>query len=131
MTTIPELHVGRGQEAGPLTVFPVWMDAEPLDDLVTGAAAKVEVRELPDGATLTGAARCIGEEFGLAEADLTLSSLIARSNFTLKPGTAVTAQARAVLAPRTPEPVRGSCEVPARMRRAARTLPFRLARCCD
>ena len=52
---------------------------------------------LPFGA---GAARCIGENFGLAEATLILSSIAARWNFTLEAGVTVSARARAVLAPR-------------------------------
>src|SRR6202000_533736 len=41
---------------------------------------------LPFGA---GATRCIGEEFGLAEATLMLSSIAARWDFTPEPGAAV------------------------------------------
>jgi pentalenene oxygenase len=52
---------------------------------------------LPFGA---GAARCIGEDFALAEATLILSSLAARWNFTLEAVVTVSAQARAVLAPK-------------------------------
>jgi cytochrome P450 len=52
---------------------------------------------LPFGA---GATRCIGEEFGLAEASLILSSIVARWNFTLEAGAPVSPQARAVLAPK-------------------------------
>jgi cytochrome P450 len=52
---------------------------------------------LPFGA---GATRCIGEEFGLAEATLILSSITARWNFTLEAGVTVAPQARAVLAPK-------------------------------
>jgi cytochrome P450 len=48
----------------------------------------------------TGAARCIGEEFGLAEATLILSSVCARWKLALKPGVTVSPQARAVLTPR-------------------------------
>jgi cytochrome P450 len=51
---------------------------------------------LPFGA---GAARCIGEEFGLAEATLILSSIAARWTLTLQSGVTVSPQARAVLAP--------------------------------
>ena len=53
---------------------------------------------LPFGA---GAARCIGEDFGLAEATLILSSIAARWNFKLEAGATVSAQARAVLAPKS------------------------------
>jgi pentalenene oxygenase len=52
---------------------------------------------LPFGA---GATRCIGENFGLAEATLILSSIAARWNFTVEPGVTVSAQVRAVLAPK-------------------------------
>ena len=52
---------------------------------------------LPFGA---GATRCIGEEFGLAEATLILASLAARWTLTPEPGTTVSPAARAVLVPR-------------------------------
>lgn len=42
---IPELHVGRGQQAGPLTVFPVWTGAPAISRLVMGLAAEVSVAE--------------------------------------------------------------------------------------
>jgi hypothetical protein len=42
---IPELHVGRGQQAGPLTVFPVWTGAPAIPGLVIGLAAEVAVAE--------------------------------------------------------------------------------------
>ncbi|HUN33133.1 MAG TPA: cytochrome P450 [Trebonia sp.] len=48
----------------------------------------------------TGAAKCIGEEFGLVEATLILASIAGRWNFGLKPGVTVPARARAVLAPK-------------------------------
>jgi hypothetical protein len=50
MITIPDLHVGHGAAAGPVTVFPVWADAAPLRGVTTGTAARVDVSELPDGA---------------------------------------------------------------------------------
>ena len=50
MITIPDLHVGHGAAAGPLTVFPVWADAVPLRGVTTGTAARVDVSELPDSA---------------------------------------------------------------------------------
>jgi hypothetical protein len=50
MITIPDLHVGHGAAAGPVTVFPVWADAVPLRGVTTGTAARVDVSELPDGA---------------------------------------------------------------------------------
>ena len=43
--TIPELHVGRGFQVGPLTVFPVWASAPAMPGLVTGTAADIEVAE--------------------------------------------------------------------------------------
>jgi cytochrome P450 len=52
---------------------------------------------LPFGA---GATRCIGEEFGLAEATLILASMAARWNLTPQAGTTVSPAARAVLVPR-------------------------------
>ena len=42
---IPELHVGRGQQVGPLTVFPVWTGAPAIAGLVMGLAAEVSVAE--------------------------------------------------------------------------------------
>jgi cytochrome P450 len=51
---------------------------------------------LPFGA---GATRCIGEEFGLAEATLILATTAARWNLTPDPGTPVSPAARAVLVP--------------------------------
>jgi cytochrome P450 len=53
---------------------------------------------LPFGA---GATRCIGEEFGLAEATLILATTAARWNLIPDPGTPVSPAARAVLVPRT------------------------------
>jgi cytochrome P450 len=52
---------------------------------------------LPFGA---GATRCIGEEFGLAEATLILATTAARWNLIPDPGTRVSPAARAVLVPR-------------------------------
>jgi cytochrome P450 len=52
---------------------------------------------LPFGA---GATRCIGEEFGLAEATLILASTAARWTLTPDPSTSVSPAARAVLIPR-------------------------------
>ena len=53
---------------------------------------------LPFGA---GTTRCIGEEFGLAEATLILASMAARWTLTPKAGTTVSPAARAVLVPRS------------------------------
>ena len=63
---------------------------------------------LPFGA---GATRCIGEEFGLAEATLILATTAARWTLTPDPGTPVSPAARAVLVPRT-FPVRLSARPP-------------------
>jgi len=52
---------------------------------------------LPFGA---GATRCIGEEFGLAEATLILATTAARWTLSPDPRTPVTPAARAVLVPR-------------------------------
>jgi cytochrome P450 len=52
---------------------------------------------LPFGA---GATKCIGEEFGLAEATLILASITARWNLSPETGTTVSPAARAVLVPR-------------------------------
>ena len=43
--TIPELHVGRGVQVGPLTVFPVWTSTPSMTGLVTGTDATIEVAE--------------------------------------------------------------------------------------
>jgi cytochrome P450 len=48
----------------------------------------------------TGATRCIGEDFGLAEATLIVSSIAARWDFTLEAGATVSPQTRLVLAPK-------------------------------
>ena len=50
MTTIPDLHVGRGITLGQITVFPVWTDADALRDVATGTAARIDVTELRGGA---------------------------------------------------------------------------------
>lgn len=42
---LPELHVGRGKQVGPLTVFPVWASTPGPDGLVSGTAAQVQVTE--------------------------------------------------------------------------------------
>src|SRR5215472_7020856 len=52
MITIPDLHVGHGITLGPVTMFPVWADAAPLRNVVTGTAARVGVTELPNGAAV-------------------------------------------------------------------------------
>ena len=58
MITIPDLHVGHGAAAGPVTVFPVWADAAPLRGVTTGTAARVGVSELPDGADVQRLSVC-------------------------------------------------------------------------
>jgi cytochrome P450 len=60
-------------------------------------AAEHRASYLPFGA---GATRCIGEEFGLAEASLILATTAARWTLSLVPGTAFSPAARAVLVPR-------------------------------
>ena len=42
---MPQLHVGRGAQVGPLTVFPVWASTPGPVGLVTGRAARVRVAE--------------------------------------------------------------------------------------
>ncbi len=64
--------------------------------LATGDGAPRRGSFLPFGA---GAAKCIGEDFGLAEAVLIVSSVAALWDFTPKPGTTVSARPRSVLAP--------------------------------
>ena len=58
-----------------------------------------QVSELIDGCRQAGATRCIGEEFGLAEATLILASMAARWNLAPEAGTTVSPAARAVLVP--------------------------------
>ena len=50
---MPELHVGRGTQAGPLTVFPVWASVPAVDGLAMGVAAQVTVAER-DGSPVVG-----------------------------------------------------------------------------
>ena len=64
--------------------------------LATGDAAPRRGSFLPFGA---GAAKCIGEDFGLTEAVLIVSSVAASWDLTAKPGTTVSARPRSVLAP--------------------------------
>jgi hypothetical protein len=42
---VPELHVGRGTQAGPLTVFPIWSSAPELASVAMGLSSHVEVTE--------------------------------------------------------------------------------------
>ncbi len=103
---------GRAIPAGSMLIFspyvlhrradlfpaPDHFDPERWRDRDTGRATAHRTAFLPFGA---GAARCIGEDFGLAEATLILGSVAARWNFTPKAGVTVSAQARAVLAPKS------------------------------
>jgi cytochrome P450 len=102
---------GRVIPAGSMLIFSPYIlhrraDAFPAPDrfdpdrwLALGHGRGGPHREsfLPFG---TGATRCIGEDFGLAEAMLILSTLCARWNFTLQPGAPVSPQPRLVLAPK-------------------------------
>lgn len=63
-----------------------------------GVAASRRSSFLPFGA---GATKCIGEEFGLAEATLALATISARWKLIPEPGHTVSPAARAVLVPRT------------------------------
>ena len=74
-------------------------------------APELRASYLPFGA---GATRCIGEEFGLAEATLIVASIAARWTLTPEPGTTVAPAARAVLVPRA-FPVRLSARPPLRL----------------
>ncbi|HYZ54886.1 MAG TPA: cytochrome P450 [Streptosporangiaceae bacterium] len=62
-----------------------------------GAAAAHRASFLPFGA---GATKCIGEEFGFAEATLVLASIVARWDLYPEAGTTVSPAARAVLVPK-------------------------------
>jgi hypothetical protein len=42
---VPELHVGRGTQAGPLTVFPVWSSDPEVTSVAMGLSSHVEVTE--------------------------------------------------------------------------------------
>lgn len=42
----PTLHVGRAVLAGPVTLFPIWAEVNPVRGLLTGADASVDITEL-------------------------------------------------------------------------------------
>jgi hypothetical protein len=42
---VPELHVGRGTQVGPLTVFPIWSGEPELASVAMGLSSHVEVTE--------------------------------------------------------------------------------------
>ena len=42
---IPELHVGRGTQVGPLTVFPVWSSEPEVTSVSMGVGAQIEAVE--------------------------------------------------------------------------------------
>jgi pentalenene oxygenase len=79
-------------------LFPQPQSFDPDRWLTTerGAAAARRGAFLPFG---TGATKCIGEDFALAEAVLILSSVAACWDLTPKPGTSVSARPRSVLTP--------------------------------
>ena len=100
---------GRTLPAGSLVIFSPYIlhrlpglhpDPDRFDParwLAADATAANRGSFLPFGA---GATRCIGEEFGLAEATLILASITARWNLALEPGTTVSPAARSVLVPK-------------------------------
>lgn len=47
LTSIPHIHVGRPARLGPVTYFPLWIDAPVTDEVATGAAALIDVAEMP------------------------------------------------------------------------------------
>jgi cytochrome P450 len=105
--TAPVTLAGRTLPAGSIVVFSPYVlhrrpdlfpDPHRFDPArwLTPAPA-YRTSYLPFGA---GATRCIGEEFGLAEATLILASIAARWTLTPEPGTNVSPAARAVLVPR-------------------------------
>ncbi len=97
---------GRTLPAGSMVVFSPYVlhrrpDAYPephrFDPGRWLAPAAHRATFLPFGA---GATKCIGEEFGLAEATLVLASITARWNLSPEAGARVSPAARAVLVPR-------------------------------
>ena len=106
--TGPVTLAGRNLPAGSIVVFSPYVlhrrpgldpDARRFDPARwLTPAPELRTSYLPFGA---GATRCIGEEFGLAEATLILASTAARWSLTPEPGTTVSPAARAVLVPRT------------------------------
>jgi cytochrome P450 len=105
--TRPVTLAGRTLPAGSIVIFSPYVlhrrpDLYPEphrfdpDRWLTPAPAQ-KASYLPFGA---GATRCLGEEFGLAEATLILASMAARWDLTPEPGTTVAPAARAVLVPK-------------------------------
>lgn len=119
--TVPVTLAGRTLPVGSIVVFSpyilhrrpdVYPDPGRFDPARWLAPApELRASYLPFGA---GATRCIGEEFGLAEATLIVASIAARWTLTPEPGTAVSPAARAVLVPRA-FPVRLSARPPLRL----------------
>src|SRR6266487_2062382 len=105
--TRPVTLAGRTLPAGSMVVFSPYIlhrraDQYPQPTRFDPArwltpAPEHRASYLPFG---VGATRCIGEEFGLAEATLILATTAARWNLSPDPGTPVSPAARAVLVPR-------------------------------
>jgi pentalenene oxygenase len=105
--TLPVTLAGRTLPPGSMVVFSPYIlhrraDQYPQPTRFDPArwltpAPEHRASYLPFGA---GATRCIGEEFGLAEATLILATTAARWNLSPDPGTPVSPAARAVLVPR-------------------------------
>ena len=116
--TGPVTLAGRTLPAGSIVVFSPYVlhrrpdlypDPHRFDpDRWLTPAPELRASYLPFGA---GATRCIGEEFGLAEATLIVASIAARWTLTPEPGSTVAPAARAVLVPRT-LPVRLAARAP-------------------
>jgi len=57
MITMPTLHLGRGTQAGPLTIFPIWTEApvmthRPYTTTLRGSGAVTELPDHPEVSTL-------------------------------------------------------------------------------
>ena len=93
---IPELHVGRGTQAGPLTVFPVWSSEPELTGVAMGVDAQVEVNER-EGSPVVG--ELIVKNLGTTTALLVEGELLEggwqhralRHDLILKPGSTMIA----------------------------------------
>ncbi len=93
---IPELHVGRGTQAGPLTVFPVWSSEPELTSVAMGVGAQVEVNER-EGSPVVG--ELIVKNLGTTTALLVEGELLEggwqhralRHDLILKPGSTMVA----------------------------------------
>ena len=93
---IPELHVGRGTQAGPLTVFPVWSSEPELTSVAVGVGAQVEVNER-EGSPVVG--ELIVKNLGTTTALLVEGELLEggwqhralRHDLILKPGSTMVA----------------------------------------